>query len=407
MDNQYALRHYGKAIDLVTKLDPSSPGALDIALASCVLFAAIETLIGHPKNSVMHVLAGMKILKQGGRPTDGYIPQDQLSALFDRTACQALEIGDLNTLSQSSPPTGFSIPETFASTQEALRSLEAFQYFTLRSFQEAAIMFDTAVSAEAQLALLAPTLKRFQTLAGEWSAACERFLASTTKPDHPSHLILRIMIEATYIQLNAPREGDFDQYTSRFKQIADWAETYLCKVTTRQPPGAGSQTPWVDKQILLSTTTSPLAASTRSNTPTAGSQGRHLLPKPEPVMRPTFTMSSGVIPYLYMVTARCRDPGIRRQALRLLSTSNRREGLWDSQLTALVAERVMLIEEHNARCILGLEDSEPLTDCSQIPLSARITVTGTQFGQNREGIVTYASRDPNSPVMQMTERIYW
>ncbi|KIV84055.1 hypothetical protein PV11_06029 [Exophiala sideris] len=411
LDNEYALRQYGKAINLITKLDTSSPVAHDIALASCVLFAAIETVTGHPKSSVMHVLSGMKILKQGRHHGDGFIPRDQLAGLFDRTVCQALEIGDLETLSQTPSPGGFPIPDTFNSTREAIRFLEAFQYFTLRLFQDAALVPDSTMSVEEKMALLAPTLKKSQALTGEWMAACERFLASETTKDHPAHLILRIMMEATYIQLNAPQECDFDQFTGRFKQITDWAEMYLHRTTTKQPTAERAQTSDVDKQTSPPSSTSPGGTSSASTAPLDKEKTVHLdrklLPKPEPAMSPTFTMSSGVVPHLYMVTARCRDPVVRRQGLRLLRASNRREGLWDSQLTARVAERVMLIEEHNARCILGLGEDEPLTNCSQIPLRARITVTGTQFGQNREGTVRYASRDPSAPEIQMTEKIYW
>ncbi|KAI1613157.1 hypothetical protein EDD37DRAFT_626740 [Exophiala viscosa] len=410
--NQYALHQYGKAINLITKMDSSSPSAFDTALASCVLFAAIETLMGHPRSSVMHVLSGMKILKQGGRYRDGFIPRDQLAGLFDRTACQALEIGDFETLSQSSPPEGFPVPDTFASTREAVRSLEAFQYYTLRLFQDTMMIPDSTMSAEEEkMALLAATLTKSRDLAGKWTAACERFLASETTTDHPAHLILRIMIEATYIQLNAPQECDFDQFTSRFKRITEWAEMYLRRTITAQATAERPRLSDAVKQSSLSTSTSSVGTFIASTTPLDKEKTIHrdrkLLPRPEEVMRPTFTMSSGVIPHLYMASARCRDPVIRRQALRLLRASNRREGLWDSQLTARVAERVMLIEEHNARRILGLQEDGPLTDCSQIHLPARITATSVQFGQNREGVVTYASRDPSAPRVQTTERISW
>ena len=60
---------------------------------------------------------------------------------------------------------------------------------------------------------------------------------------------------------------------------------------------------------------------------------------------PAFVFDLYVIPVLYFVAIKCRHPLIRRKAISLLSSSPRREGLWDAAPVARVAERVMQIEE--------------------------------------------------------------
>lgn len=54
-------------------------------------------------------------------------------------------------------------------------------------------------------------------------------------------------------------------------------------------------------------------------------------------------LDTGVLGPLYLVALRCRDPVVRREAVRLLG-GRRREGLWDSELLVRVAERVVGIE---------------------------------------------------------------
>jgi hypothetical protein len=67
--------------------------------------------------------------------------------------------------------------------------------------------------------------------------------------------------------------------------------------------------------------------------------------------RAILTMSSGCVLPLYFVAARCRHSATRHKALHLLQTCKRREGLWDSDLAADIAERVISIEESNARAL--------------------------------------------------------
>ncbi|TPX12572.1 uncharacterized protein E0L32_000749 [Thyridium curvatum] len=57
------------------------------------------------------------------------------------------------------------------------------------------------------------------------------------------------------------------------------------------------------------------------------------------------TVDLGWLPLLYFVATKCRHHRLRLQAVKLLDTSLHREGIWDSRVAAIVAKKVMEIEE--------------------------------------------------------------
>ncbi len=92
---------------------------------------------------------------------------------------------------------------------------------------------------------------------------------------------------------------------------------------------------------------------------------------------------------------KCRHPVIRRKAVALLYSSPRQEGVWDSILTARVAERLIGIEEAG----LG-----KVTRCEDIPDWARISDVEVSFNrQGRVGTVRYSR--PRSPLEKVREYV--
>ncbi|KAL7894166.1 hypothetical protein HDV63DRAFT_389992 [Trichoderma sp. SZMC 28014] len=94
---------------------------------------------------------------------------------------------------------------------------------------------------------------------------------------------------------------------------------------------------------------------------------------------PLFHLELGAVPILFSVIAHCRDPVVRRQALGLLKTQHVQEGVWSSDLTSRVAERLVELEEA----------SQPIQQPSDIPASQRITTIAVRMeaGQKRAHII--------------------
>lgn len=99
---------------------------------------------------------------------------------------------------------------------------------------------------------------------------------------------------------------------------------------------------------------------------------------------PEFCLDVNIVPPLYGVAHRCRDPVVRRKAISVLYAAPRQEGVWDSVLTARVAEKVMDIEEE------GLGN---VTCAADVPDWARLSDVDVKFDlQGRLGTVKYSRR---------------
>ena len=97
---------------------------------------------------------------------------------------------------------------------------------------------------------------------------------------------------------------------------------------------------------------------------------------------PDFSLDMSIVAPLFVVASKCRHPIIRRKAVALLYAAPRQEGIWDSVLTARVAERLIDIEEAGLGNVDGCED---------VPDWARISEVEVKFDlQGRLGTVKYS-----------------
>lgn len=81
--------------------------------------------------------------------------------------------------------------------------------------------------------------------------------------------------------------------------------------------------------------------------------------------KPKFQVDHGIIGALFSVARRCRDPFLRRQAIALLYSTPVQEGVWDSILTARVAERMIHLEEKGlgeVKCAADIPDRARISD---------------------------------------------
>ena len=84
-----------------------------------------------------------------------------------------------------------------------------------------------------------------------------------------------------------------------------------------------------------------------------------------------------IIPSLFLTGCRCRDPFVRREAIAIMRRGRWREHVWDSTISAHIAENLMLLEETG----LGKVQS-----CHDVPDFNRLYIVGaTFFAYNKEG----------------------
>ena len=103
-----------------------------------------------------------------------------------------------------------------------------------------------------------------------------------------------------------------------------------------------------------------------------------------------FTSGMGLVAPLFIVATKCRNRKLRREAIRLLLSRPRREGLWDSIFCAKVAELIMEIEEKD----LNAYDLRDHNDWEYIPEEKRVIIREISFDlQARNGKLSYGMID--------------
>ena len=114
---------------------------------------------------------------------------------------------------------------------------------------------------------------------------------------------------------------------------------------------------------------------------------------------PTFSLDMGVVGPLYEVASRCRDPVIRRKAISLMKSRCMQEGVWNSILTAKVAERLVEIEED------GLDE---VKSCHDVPDWARLSFVAPVFDPaGRRAVVKFMRIGGSHGIVRpMVEAVY-
>ncbi|KAG8526874.1 uncharacterized protein KY384_008303 [Bacidia gigantensis] len=114
-----------------------------------------------------------------------------------------------------------------------------------------------------------------------------------------------------------------------------------------------------------------------------------------------FVLDMQLVAPLYAVAHRCRDPVIRREAVYLLKHRPWREGLWDSSLAAVTAEKIISLEE---------ESLVSVTSCHDVPEWARIRNVDVEFDvEGRLGKIKYTRRraEDNGTMEEYVDQMQW
>jgi hypothetical protein len=352
---EYAMRQYGKAISEVLALDVSKfDAAADTALIACVLFTAFESMQGHYRSAMTHSSAGLKILREqeASCRKEVYWSRDLVKLAFMQLDTQSREIGDVSlrpiqTLPwQTGPPAA-----SFQNIDQAKEWLEDYMR-DLTQFLTTLGDLLRATPDDIQAALEEHAAKK--ELYRAWCLASRDIdmkygclLDGTPTPSTQGYLILQVWRITINMLLNVELqtgEMGWDNFETDFSAMVSIAEKFVR-----------------NSALLDGTLSSP--------------SGRKLK-----TCKPTQSFSIGIITPLFLTATRCRDPAIRRSACEVLKACNRSESMWNSQLAAIVCDRIIELEE------AGLET---ISSSSQIPLEARILGMDIAFGPDRQGQIRY------------------
>jgi hypothetical protein len=340
---------------------------------------------GHLGSAISHVDSGARILLQiadgsGGLSQEScgnpLVPIELLAVLFSRLDTQVKQlqggvVGPRHLARRwQRPSLGFGpdIPREFVSIEQARHAMDYTWndiISVLTELYEGGIPGYTPVlgpeTLEAKRALIARSTK--------WAAALEAYLTNpktvlTGKQINAAKLLQMFATLAilTLKTMGASSELMWDGFEFEYQSILDNAE-YILRSESE------------DRQ---------------SSTP-----GKQCDPLPR------FQLDMGLVPCLFEVFWKCRDPAIRRKAVALLEAYPRQEGLWDSTIVARTGHRVIELEE-------GL-NGENLVD-GQVPVWCRISAIDVVFDlEERKGKLTFfTTRSFTEPEkVKLVEMMYW
>ncbi|KAK9325285.1 hypothetical protein V1517DRAFT_189944 [Lipomyces orientalis] len=408
---QFALRQYNSAIRQTLNLFSRMPeGSTDVLLSMCILFFCFESLQGHFKMAVQHVISGLRILKQQEsrcqtEGKDALLPSNIIRIMFNTIESQILEIDwgltipvevQLALLSPSQLPSVRMAEET-PCTLEGIS--ESFGFLYNQFLKLLALL---SISEHSEDGTVSETLAQVESHylnvkrdIYAWSATLDRYLKThpvdeRERDDHQASNMKilemwRIMM-GIVLKVEGPlfSPSTFDKYTSDFSIVVSLAEKIISLTTPTHSRPNSDIHDCLDEEgksrplMLKEETCSPTRPASTSYIP--------ILPKSDPSLplSCSFSVSLGILTPLWIVATSCRDSQTRYRAINLMRRSRRREGIWDSNLYSRLAMRVVSMEEQAA----GIQEGAEYR-AADIPVSARVKAMTGRFCDGREGKVEF------------------
>ncbi|KAK3373858.1 hypothetical protein B0T24DRAFT_679252 [Lasiosphaeria ovina] len=362
---EMAVRQYSNACNSLVLAKSAESTSHRTRLMASVLLACFDSFIGDHKQAIVQVQNGLALLEiLRAERRRAFIPkpeepvEEELIQIFTRLAIQAKSydmafhfphpyVVCLTTPAQAQDPSSPSsegaspvslhhdpIPGRFTSVLEARLAWDTLAERILR-FTETMFMH----TQNQIMGVLPESLRQygmqFKKDIDSWSDAFESILASRTAPGVNSQekagvavlKMTQVMGQILFLMTFSDTEMQFDSFTSQFKAIVDLA---IEVVGDEERRAAAKRCP--DPRYCRH--------RRRQDTDIFGGHeyaACHI--------KPSFSADLGIVPPLFVVATKCRNGLIRRQAIQLLRSSSRREGMWDSELTARIGTWIAEVEE--------------------------------------------------------------
>ncbi|KAJ4328862.1 hypothetical protein N0V84_000650 [Fusarium piperis] len=336
-DPKFGLGHYNLAIrQLVSSNEASSPP--HIPILSCLIFVCIEVLQGKIESAIALFKYGCGMIQQYQSTvcsvnqfgncylnpqlrSDAVMTLQLAKALFKRIAVQIYMLtGDVDT----------QVVRAFKNTFGGTYPLHDLPFRCLGDAREALLDIVVEQASPGLKGQDAEQLMFHSVKIKQWRSSFDALITkyySGEKPltDAERRAIALLQVYQQYLEINVAKyaygQGDpcfWDRFTAEFGNMIDNAA---------------------------------IATGLDSK-------------RPEQTSKSLYHMDIGVSSVLFSIIARCRDPTIRRKAIGIMLADRSQEGVWNSQLAAQGAAKLMELEESRS----GKE-----VKCSQdIPEEARV-----------------------------------
>ncbi|KAH6885189.1 C6 zinc finger domain protein [Thelonectria olida] len=375
---QFVLRQYGKAIKHL--LPQSAGGAqpnVNVVLLSCLVFIFLEFLRGHYRAAHGHLKNGLRLISEAHNPpstTSSGVSlskssiqrvEDGILEAFSRIQVQVALLSPLNHTVDFALQVGEPEPvdKAFKSVEQAREQLDHLMNEVMQledQFRRHSI--EDSVGCYSKLLY---KQQRLRDRLDSWDMAYNLSTATikTSMPFrevfgyrllHVYHTMATVMVNTAAGSISG---AALDSHTDRFRSIMIEAEE-LRRIVKSVAILQDLQNHYTDKSQSIA--------------------------------------DMGWIPPLYYTALKCRDPKLRLQAVELLRLVPHREGIWDSNMVASIAEKVIAIEETGdlANFILDSDSgSSEVLRTSPVAESCRIQDVRVQLPDNPGASVEFLYRD--------------
>ncbi|KAK6594846.1 hypothetical protein H4I96_10577 [Botrytis cinerea] len=278
------------------------------------------------------------------------------------------------------------IPESFPSIQEARLVLDALCERIMR-YNEELVGFYT-VSNNILPASIKSNGYGFGRSLEQWQMTFAPLLAKRRAPgtsniERAGIIVLQMTCVMTRILVFtafSANEMDFDQFLPKFTEINELAKELIVDeelALAQARCGAAckhvNSSPGIKRGMRT-----PFGVKVTSSSSSPGPDGNHSHETYSHI-KPSFALDLGIIPPLFVVATKSRDRRLRREAISLLTSSHRREGMWDSRLCAGVGNWIMNVEEEGLDPYVKGEESEK----QLVPDEKRVMVMEMWFNLER------------------------
>ncbi|RWA13546.1 hypothetical protein EKO27_g1559 [Xylaria grammica] len=360
---EVALKHYSLAINAVVQSPSHDEAKKRMSLMASVLLACFDSFIGDHKQAIRQIQSGLALLetlradrRQASLPQPEEPVEQDLIQMFTRLVIQAKsydmafhfpqpyvirltpKVGMTTaSISDGGPPVSTNnakIPEVFASLHDGRLAWD--------TLCEKIMRFTEQMSAYVRMSpmnILPIELKQYGKGFDEemeaWSRAFSPILTSRMAPAKSTQektaiavlkmnqIMGRILFNMTF----SDSESEFDQFLMFFREIVNLAMEVIG-----------------DEERRAAAKRCPNPEFCQHQSAHADIFGGEYTAKH---IKPSFSADLGIVPPLFVVATKCRDPLTRQQAIQLLRTSSRREGMWDSELCARIGSWIATIEEED------------------------------------------------------------
>jgi hypothetical protein len=401
----------------------ASRKSIEVTLIACLLFTLCEHLQGRLSSAKAHVDSGLKLLKtylsllketnpnltKGLDDYQSYFPSTTLCQLFKRLHRQLTELGQDPTQGDYSfhHTTCLSLPSQFLSMGVASDILENLVDQIIRVIERATARRLTACSAE--MAVLRETCyARLSQQLDQWKITFDQLLClehtrnqNLEEEQNEATMLLHLWYFASrvFLKIDSPNEVmDYDRCTPIFQEMVEIGYSLLNKRHKHQTE-TNSSTAQKRKEALDLPADILRMPRSKDGALSHDILQKERVPAIKPSYfsckahshRPVFTHTAfSPLPPLFLIVTRCREPTLRRQALRILAQLNRRDGFWDSNIVSICAGSVLDSEELaalNLEC-QGESTSQSMRVKSAIQVPARARIMGIKPEFRKSELIT-------------------